>query len=71
MSVIPCNNNLWLHCVSIGSECLWLTVREIPSSLLLLMDGKMGRWIKDCENDGWSGNGTEWNGTGGENGWLG
>ena len=30
MSVIRCNNNLWLHCVSIGSEYLWLVFGENP-----------------------------------------
>src|SRR6218665_1920722 len=62
MSVIRCNNNLWLRCVSIGSECLWLAVGEIPYSLRLDMGGRTSRWREDCENDGWCGNGTEWNG---------
>ena len=71
MSVIRCNNNLWLRCVSIGSECLWLAVGEIPYSLRLDMGGGTGRWRDDCENDGWSGNGTERNGTGEKNVLLG
>ena len=72
---LPFNNSLWLHCVSIGSEYLWLAVGEIPwlqvNAVRLDMGGRRGRWMVNCEDDGWSENGKEWNGTGGENGWLG
>jgi len=44
-SVIRCNNNLWLHCVSIGSEYLWLAVGEIQWNQMhvcLWVEGRVG-----------------------------
>src|SRR6218665_851630 len=56
MSVIWCNNNLWLHCVSIGSEYLVVGLwREFVDGLV---DGGF--------RGGMAGAGAEWNG----NGWM-
>jgi len=30
---------------------------HVESDARLLTGGRTGRWIRDCENDGWSGNG--------------
>ena len=45
MSVIRCINNLWLHCVSIGSDCQWLAGGEIPWNqmhICLWVEGRVG-----------------------------
>ena len=54
MSVIRCNNNLWLHCVSVGSEHLWLVIGENPLIQMharYAIGGRTGWRMKDYEEE--------------------
>src|SRR6218665_1573036 len=65
MSVIRCNNSLWLHRVSIGSEYLWLVFGENPWIQMharYAVGGRTGWWMEDYEEE-WmerERNGAEW-----------
>ena len=55
MPVIRCNNSLWLHCISIGSEYhMWLVIGENPWIQMhawYAVGGRTGWWIEDYEEE--------------------
>ena len=59
---------MWLHCVSIGNEYLWLVYGENPWIQMharYAVGGRTGWWMEDSTRwNGWSG--MEWIG----NGWM-